>query len=67
MSNQEPKKLILQVELTEVEAEALAQFVKRLSWSAMRECAVDDDEAYLIRAATDQVRVGLGLAGFAPR
>ena len=54
-------------ELDEDQAEALAQFVKRVGWSEMRACAVDDDEAYRIRSAIDQVQRGLAEAGFSPR
>lgn len=46
---------------------ALAQFVKRVSWETMRECAVDDAEAYEIRAAVDTLQKALAEAGYAPR
>lgn len=54
-------------ELTEAEAMALAQFCKRVTFSEMRDCAVDNDEAYLIRDAIDKLQTGLRLAGYAPR
>lgn len=53
--------------LDETEAAALAQFVKRVGWSEMRGCAVDDDEAREIRSAVEKLREGLADAGFAPR
>ena len=53
--------------LPDHQAEALAQFVKRVGWSQMRECAVDDDETRDIRDALDQLRAGLAEAGYAPR
>ena len=53
--------------LPEAQALALAQFVKRVGWSEMRACAIDNDEAYEIRAALDALRNGLADAGFAPR
>ena len=49
------------------EAQALAQFVKRLTWSAMSECAVDDAECYRIRAAIDKLQRAIADAGYAPR
>jgi hypothetical protein len=55
------------VDLSDAQAEALAQFVKRVGWSEMRGCAVDDDEAYEIRQAIEQVRQALANEGFSPR
>ena len=49
------------------EALALAQFVKRVTWEAMRECSVDEAECYEIRAAIDKVRSALAEANYAPR
>jgi hypothetical protein len=46
---------------------ALAQFTKRVTWKGMRECAVDDAEAYEIRAAIDTLQKALAEAGYAPR
>lgn len=37
------------LDLPDEESLALAQFVKRVTWSAMRECSVDDDECYQMR------------------
>ncbi|MGH8846858.1 MAG: DUF7706 family protein [Polaromonas sp.] len=61
------EKVSVQLELDETQALALAQFVKRVTWSEMRACAVDDDEAYLIRAAVDQVARALADKGYDPR
>ncbi len=52
---------------SENEAWALAQFVKRVGWSEMRGCAVDEAEAYAIRAAIDSLQKALAAAGFVPR
>lgn len=57
----------LKVDLTEDQALALAQFVKRVTWSDFRQCAVDDDEAYLIGDAVNQVARSLADKGYAPR
>lgn len=55
------------VTLTEAEAWALAQLVKRIGWSEWRGISADDAEAYLMRDATDRLAVGLREAGYAPR
>lgn len=57
----------VQLELVDAQAMALAQFVKRVTWSDFRACAVDDEEAYMIRAAVDQVARALADKGYAPR
>ncbi len=56
-----------ELELEDERAWALAQFVKRVGWSEMRGCAVNDAEAYSIRAALDQLAHALREAGYAPR
>jgi len=53
--------------LDKQEAMALAQFCKRLCWSDIRGCAVDDDEAYLMRDAVDKLQNALRDCGYAPR
>lgn len=50
------------IELRLVEAHALAQFVKRVGWSEFRVNAVDDAEAYEIRAAVDALQRALAEA-----
>ena len=54
-------------ELDDNEAAALAQFVKRLSWSEMRGCAIDDDETYEIKSAIGKLQGSLANEGYAPR
>ncbi|NQD75320.1 hypothetical protein HP547_12720 [Pseudomonas sp. CrR7] len=54
-------------ELSHGETLALAQFFKRLNWSEVRGCAVDDDEAYVIRAAVGKLQSALARGGCAPR
>lgn len=61
------KEVNFSVALSDDEALALAQFLKRVGWSEMRQNAVDEDEAYLIRAGLDQVRAALADVGFSPR
>lgn len=55
------------LQLSEAEAWALAQLAKRLGWSDWRSNAVDDAEAYEMRAATDRLAAGLREAGYSPR
>ena len=57
----------LSVSLTEVDALALAQFMKRVGWSDWRRNASDDVEAAQMREACAQVQAGLAQVGFAPR
>lgn len=54
-------------ELTDSQAMALAQFVKRLTWSEMRACAVDDDETWVMKDAIQALQTSLADAGFSPR
>lgn len=49
------------------ETMALAEFFKRARWSELRGCAIDDDEAYLIRAAVGKVQDALARSGYNPR
>jgi hypothetical protein len=57
----------IDVGLPPAEAMALAQFVKRVTWSEMRACAADEAECYQIRAAIDKVQRALADANYAPR
>lgn len=46
---------------------ALAQLVKRLTWSDVRSCSVDDTEAHVMLLALERLRRGLALQDFSPR
>ncbi|HCU1560714.1 TPA: hypothetical protein OUG97_004185 [Escherichia coli] len=59
--------LSLDLDDKEALALALAQFVKRLTWSDLRGCAVDDDEAYVIKDAVDKLQRAMAEEGFSPR
>jgi hypothetical protein len=61
------KTVRIDIELPPAEALALAQFVKRVTWTEMRACAVDDAEGYQIRAAIDKLQRALADADYAPR
>lgn len=55
------------VELEPAQALALAQFVKRVGWAEIRQNAVDDDEAYVMRDALGFLAHALREVGYAPR
>ncbi|MNE62028.1 hypothetical protein FS593_22065 (plasmid) [Lelliottia amnigena] len=57
----------LSLRLDENETMALAQFVKRLSWSDLRGCAVSDAEAWIMKSAVDKLQQALREEGYAPR
>jgi hypothetical protein len=59
--------LQLTLEIDQQTAWALAQFVKRSRFDQYRDCAVDDDEAYLIRDGVAALEKALADRGFAPR
>lgn len=53
--------------LEPAQALALAQFVKRVRWTEVRQNAVGDDEADLMMDAMREVAKALAEAGYAPR
>lgn len=55
------------LQLPEREAEALAQFAKRVGWDDWRNNAKHDAEAGDMQAAFERLRAALAEAGFAPR
>jgi len=61
------KKINVSFEVSEVEALALAQFVKRCGFSDWRNNAVDETEAYQMKDAFNQLQQGLNNSGFRPR
>lgn len=61
------KLVTLTAELSDQQAQALAQLVKRIGWSEIRMNAVDDDDAYLMQEAISALRDGLAADGYAPR
>ena len=65
--NEQVQRFELLVRLSEDEAEALAQLVKRLIWSDIRPAAVDDDEAYMMFCAIRGIERSLRNIGFSPR
>ena len=57
----------LSLQLDENETMALAQLVKRLSWSDLRGCAVRDEEAWVMKSAIEKLQQALREEGYAPR
>jgi hypothetical protein len=53
--------------LTDHQAWALAQFLKRLGFDEWRKLAADEDEAYAMREVCELVRMQLAIVGYAPR
>ncbi|MER2475064.1 DUF7706 family protein [Photorhabdus laumondii] len=56
-----------EVHLSHDEAMALAQLVKRLNWAEIRACAIDDAEAWVIKAAIGRLQSALACHGYSPR
>lgn len=54
-------------ELTDSQTLALAQFIKRLIWSEMRVCAIDDDETLVMKDTIRALQESHAYAGFSPR
>lgn len=61
------EKVTISFELDESEADALAEFVKRVGWTEWRQNAIDDEEAYRIKYAFGVLQKALSTAGFSPR
>ena len=62
------KDLTLEFEqVSDAELWALAEFVKRATWSEFRANAVDDDEAYRISDGVAKLQKALDDAGYSPR
>ncbi len=55
------------MELEPAQALALAQFVKRVRWTEVRQNAIGDDEADLMMDAIGILAKALQEAGYAPR
>ena len=57
----------IEFNLTDAQALALAQFVKRVRWTEVRQNAVGDDEADLMMDAMYELAKALAAVGYAPR
>jgi hypothetical protein len=61
------EKITVTVELTDEQAQALAQYLKRYIWTDVRQSAASDEEAYLMRDAFNAMQYALTGAGYSPR
>ena len=59
--------ITVEVEMTEEQAAAFAQFLKRVGVSDYRNLSVDDQEVYAMQEAGEKIRRALGDAGYTPR
>ncbi|WP_395009541.1 hypothetical protein [Undibacterium sp.] len=57
----------MNVELPSDEAEALAEFLKRVGFSDFRSLAKSDEEAYLMQYGAAKIEKSLADAGHSPR
>lgn len=57
----------IHLELNDAQAWALAELVKRIGWTELRQNAVDDAEAYEMRDAVELLARSLADAGVSPR
>jgi hypothetical protein len=62
-----PTEVTITVTLSDEQAEAFAQFLKRVGFSDYRSLAVDDAETYAMRSAGEAIRKGLDEQGYSPR
>lgn len=60
-------KALVKVELSADQAEALAQFCKRVSFSDLKALSSGESEAYEMLDAIDRLRASLAEAGYNPR
>jgi hypothetical protein len=60
------RNITINVELTEQQAFSFAQFLKRVVLNDYRSNAVDDDEAYAMLSAGEEIRDALAKQGVAP-
>jgi hypothetical protein len=61
------KTIAIHFEMTDNQAWALAQLMKRLGFDDCRKLAESDDEAYAMLYASDVVRMALAREGIVPR
>jgi len=61
------EQVVVQLLLSDEQAWALAQLLKRLGYADCRGLAQDDNEAWLMVLASERVRRALAEVGYAPR
>jgi hypothetical protein len=59
--------MIIDIEIHDTQAEALAQVLKRIGFSEIRKLCADDNEAYDAQYALEKIRESLAESGYNPR
>jgi len=59
--------MTIRMDLTDEQARALAEFLKRAGYSDYRPLAADEQEAYAMQDAGEKMRAALAEQGYAPR
>lgn len=57
----------LDIDISDRQADALSQVLKRISWTDTRKLSTTDDEAYDALYAMEHIREALAKHGFNPR
>ena len=57
----------LHLDITDQEAWAFAQCLKRAGFWCYQQLAINDEEAYLMQSVAEQLRAAFVAVGFAPR
>lgn len=61
------RRVIVKLDLPPLQAQALAQLVKRIGWTELRQNAIDEEEAMDMRNAIQELQNELAQQGFNPR
>lgn len=59
--------VLITADLTQENAQALAQFIKAIRHEAIRQCMPDDAQTFLVRDALDSLREALDVVGIDPQ
>lgn len=57
----------IEIESSEKQLDALAQFLKRVDYNSIRKLSGSEDEAYDAQYALEQIRQSLAESGYNPR
>lgn len=59
--------MIINIDISERQAEALSQFLKRVGYTDIRSLSKNDEEAYDAQYALEQIRSEFAKQGYNPR
>lgn len=59
--------VMIELSMTDEQAEAVAQLCKRIALSDCRQLSANDDEAYQMQAGLNELQKALADAGYSPR